>query len=84
MTEENLEYKRLQWECRRGMLELDVLLKPFLEEAYASLDDEDKARFRNLLKCEDPDLFAWFMDHAEPAEEHARMIDMILKRVRPA
>ena len=84
MTEENLEYKRLQWECRRGMLELDVLLKPFLEEAYPALDDEDKARFRNLLTCEDPDLFAWFMDHAEPAPEHARMIGMILQRVRPA
>ncbi len=84
MTEENLEYKRLQWECRRGMLELDVLFKPFLEEAYPALDAADQECFRNLLKCEDPDLFSWFMGYTVAEDgDHARMIAMILKRVRP-
>ncbi|MFW9605797.1 MAG: succinate dehydrogenase assembly factor 2 [Pseudomonas sp.] len=84
MTEENIELKRLQWECRRGMLELDVLLKPFLDEVYSQLDAEDQARFRNLLTCEDPDLFSWFMGYSAPAEEHQRMVRMIVDRVQPA
>ena len=84
MTEENIELKRLQWECRRGMLELDVLFKPFLDEAYPQLDAADQARFRNLLKCEDPDLFSWFMNYNTPQDpDHARMVRMILDRVQP-
>lgn len=84
MTEENIELKRLQWECRRGMLELDVLLKPFLEEAYPQLDAADQERFRNLLKCEDPDLFSWFMGYSESQDaDHQRMVRMILDRVQP-
>lgn len=76
---ENLEHKRLMWHCRRGMLELDVLLLPFCREVYPSLSDEDKSKFVDLIECEDPDLFAWFMQH-QVAENpnHAYMVQMIL------
>jgi antitoxin CptB len=77
---ENLEHKRLMWHCRRGMLELDVLLLPFCRDVYLSLTKEDQAKFVDLIECEDPDLFAWFMQH-QIAENpnHAYMVDMILK-----
>lgn len=77
---ENLEHKRLMWHCRRGMLELDVLLLPFCREEYLTLSAEDQAKFVDLIACEDPDLFGWFMQH-EVAENpnHAYMVDMILK-----
>ncbi len=55
------ELKRLYWHSRRGMLELDVLLVPFVQEVYPGLDAEDQARFRKLLECEDQDMFGWFM-----------------------
>ena len=84
MTEENIELKRLQWECRRGMLELDVLFKPFLDEAYGQLEAADQERFRNLLKCEDPDLFSRFMGYSESDNaDHMRVVRMILDRVQP-
>ena len=35
---------RLKWACRRGMLELDVLLLPFVEEAFDSLSYEDQEK----------------------------------------
>lgn len=38
MTEEQL--KKLQWASRRGMLELDVVLIPYLEEEACHFDDE--------------------------------------------
>ena len=37
---------RLRWACRRGMLELDVLFRPFVDEAYDDLSDEDKFIFQ--------------------------------------
>lgn len=74
---------RLRWACRRGMLELDVLFMPFVEQAYDALTDEDKAVFQRLLKADDPDLFAWFMGHEKCKDpELARMVQIILDRVR--
>lgn len=77
---EDLEHKRLMWHCRRGMLELDVLLLPFCREEYTSLSAEDRVKFVNLLECEDPDLFTWFMRHQiSDNADHAYMVDLILK-----
>ena len=86
MTAEDIatEKKRLWWHSRRGMLELDVLLLPFLEEVYSDLSEEDQAKYRKLLDCEDPDLFKWFMQNGRSQDEDlAYMVDMILARVQP-
>lgn len=74
---------RLRWACRRGMLELDVLFMPFVEEAYDGLSIEDKVTFERLLACQDPELFAWFMGHeiCEDQELNA-MVQFILQRVK--
>jgi len=50
---------RLRWACRRGMLELDVLLGNFLEEAYLKLTPKEQKKFLKLLDCNDQDLFDW-------------------------
>ena len=74
---------RLRWACRRGMLELDVLFLPFVDQAYDDLPEEKKAVFERLLTCQDPELFAWFMGHetCEDAELND-MVQFILKRVK--
>jgi len=83
-SEEALKDKRrLRWACRRGMLELDVLFMPFVEEAYDELNEEQQAVFRRLVTCDDPDLFGWFMGHAKcPDEELDKMVQFILSRVK--
>lgn len=74
---------RLKWACRRGMLELDVLFMPFVEEAFNDLSFDDKELFERLLTCDDPDLFAWFMGHqACEDKELNRMVHIILDRVK--
>ncbi|MFY8272976.1 succinate dehydrogenase assembly factor 2 [Pseudoalteromonas sp. SSDWG2] len=80
----NLDSKaRLRWACRRGMLELDVLFMPFVEQGYDALSDDDKFIFQRLLEADDPDLFAWFMGHEQCTDpELARMVKIILDRVR--
>jgi antitoxin CptB len=87
LTAEDLatEKKRLWWHSRRGMLELDVLLLPFLENVYSDLSEEDQTKYRDLLECEDPDLFTWFMQTAKPSNPgHEYIVNMILSRVQPS
>jgi len=83
-TEAEVEFKRLYWHSRRGMLELDLLLVPFLEQVYRTLPADDQARYRALLDCEDTEMYAWFMQRERPQDpEIARIVDMILQRVQP-
>lgn len=70
---------KLRWECRRGMLELDVLLGYFLNEVYLTLSVDEQAIFVNLLKSNDQDLFYWLTDQRVPKE--ADFADMI-KRIK--
>ena len=74
---------KLRWACRRGMLELDVLFLPFVDEAYDQLSESQKITFERLLEGDDPDLFAWFMGHqkCEDAELND-MVQLILGRVK--
>jgi antitoxin CptB len=83
-SEEALKDKRrMRWACRRGMLELDVLFAPFVEDAYDDLNDYQQSVFRRLLTCDDPDLFAWFMGHEKCADaELAEMVALMLRRVK--
>jgi antitoxin CptB len=74
---------RLRWACRRGMLELDVLFMPFVENGFAELDEKHQLIFERLLTCDDPDLYAWFMGHLPCADQELKaMIEHILKRVK--
>ena len=78
------ELNRLFWHSRRGMLELDVLLVPFVREVFSGLGEDDQRCYRKLLECEDQDMFGWFMERAESEDpELQRMVRMILDRVQP-
>ena len=54
---------RIKWACRRGMLELDVVIMPFFEECFGTLTESEQEDFVALLECNDPDLFAWIMGY---------------------
>src|SRR5579863_8836878 len=47
---------RVRWQCRRGMLELDLLLQSFFDKHYVSLSEVNKALFEQLLEHHDQDL----------------------------
>ncbi len=68
------EINRMRWASRRGMLELDLVLEPFVVERYSTLDEADRLRFQQLLRCEDQDLFAWFLRRERPDDEELRAI----------
>ncbi|TFW34255.1 succinate dehydrogenase assembly factor 2 family protein [Pseudomonas putida] len=81
---EQTELNRLFWHSRRGMLELDVLLVPFTQEVYPTLNETDRELYVRLLSCEDQDMFGWFMERTESEDpELQRMVRIILERVQP-
>ncbi len=81
---DNSDFNRLWWHSRRGMLELDLLLIPFLEEVYRDLPASDQANYEKLLTCEDTYIFEWFMQRSRPDDPDLQsIVDLILRRVQP-
>jgi antitoxin CptB len=74
-----MDRNRLFWASRRGMLELDLVLLPFLDNVYDTLDPEDQQRFVQLLDNEDQDLFAWFMRREDPSDPELQRIVQIIR-----
>ena len=60
------EYDRIKWNCRRGLLELDLVLQRFLERHLDGLDVNQTEVFKELLTYEDNDLLDMVMGRAEP------------------
>ena len=74
---------KLQWACRRGMLELDVLLSNFLQSGYADLELVDKRHFALLLTYTDPELFDWLINTVPaPTVEIQQIVDKIRQHAR--
>ena len=69
---------RLRWRCRRGMLELDLLLMTFMDKGYEQLDRAQRDRFRRLLDLPDQTLLESLMgDSAIEQKEFADVIERI-------
>ena len=78
------EADRIRWQCRRGMLELDVILQPYFERALTELDEAGWQAFIALLSEPDPDIYSWLMGYAKPDNPaHARAIAAIRASLPP-
>lgn len=72
------EKARFVWHCRRGMLELDLVLQAFLAKGLDKLGTEQIKHFDMLLSCTDPELYAWLMGHQLPEDpELAEIVTLI-------
>jgi antitoxin CptB len=47
------EYSELKWRCRRGMLELDILLNTYLDKTYHTMSQQQGAVFTEVLDYPD-------------------------------
>lgn len=71
------ELNKLRWRCRRGTLELDLLLIRYLENAYQAAELEEKQAFLQLLELEDTELMHYLM--GEKVSEVAGLAKLITK-----
>jgi antitoxin CptB len=51
------EADRIRWQCRRGLLELDLVLTKFLDRHLENLSADRLAAFKRLLDYPDNDLW---------------------------
>ncbi|MFW5432242.1 MAG: succinate dehydrogenase assembly factor 2 [Methylophilaceae bacterium] len=65
------ERRRLAWRCRRGMLELDIVLQRFVEEQFHGLSVGELKAFDEMLDLPDNQFWALVSDknksHKEPS-----------------
>lgn len=74
-----MDYNRMSWGSRRGMLELDLILMPFMENIFSELSEEDQKRYEMLLGCEDQDMYAWFLKRQDPSDPEILKIVQIIR-----
>ena len=73
------EFNRMRWASRRGLLELDLLLAPFVDACYRNLDEDLKRDFKALVHCEDQDILNWLMRRSD---DYDPSLDAILTAIR--
>ena len=49
--------KKILWQCRRGLWELDAILTPFVENNFDYLEEDEITNFQRLLEYEDIEIF---------------------------
>jgi antitoxin CptB len=69
---------RIRWQCRRGLLEMDLILQRFLAEDFDSLTPDEVALFKELLGEVDTVLLAWVMGQ----EEAPKRSDVLIRRLQ--
>ncbi len=55
---------RIRWHCRRGLLELDLILERFNSRHLTALDADGLEQFKELLALDDNDLLDLIMERA--------------------
>jgi len=81
-TQELLSPNHLRWGCRRGMLELDILLGDFVDnKCFDELPVEEKLIFQGLLLEADQDLHGFFMSGVKPESE---AVANVIEKIRRA
>ena len=68
------EINRICWHSRRGMLELDLILTPFVKAHFKAMDADMQQAYLRLLECEDQEMFGWFLQHKQPEDTQLQKI----------
>jgi antitoxin CptB len=71
---------RLEWRCRRGMKELDMLLVRYLRNRYAGATSEERAAFAEFLELPDPDIARYLLGGDVPDDPRHAALCRALRR----
>jgi antitoxin CptB len=75
------EINRIYWKCRRGMREIDLLLREFSISAIHEIDDEQLKVFDEILNYDDQKLFDYIFKKINLGNKnHESFIDAHLKK----
>ncbi len=68
------ELDRIRWQCRRGLLELDLLLNRFLDQELGGLSPGQLQVFKAMLNEADTRLLAWVMGQEAAPGRYALLV----------
>ena len=71
------EQRRIIYQARRGLKELDFYIDPYVKNHYLTADATEPATFAKLLSYEDPDLLNFFMNQDTP--DDTQVAELITK-----
>ena len=78
MDELEIKRKRLKMRSmRRGIKEMDLILKSFADLNLNSMSEQELENFENLLLENDQDLYQWSTDQVDPKKEFVDLIQDI-------
>ena len=69
--------RKLNWLCRRGMKELDILLQRFTARYRTELGEGAWPEFEELLRTEDDQLWDWLLNPASHHGQYGKLLDEI-------
>ena len=74
------EINRIQWKCRRGMREIDLLLREFSKKHLSDLDEVELSVFDAVLNYDDQTLYDFIFKNVGLENSlHEKFIETYLK-----
>jgi len=73
--------QRVRWRCRRGLLELDIVLGRFIDRHYATLDEAQRLVFDEMLDLPDTEFWDLITGNNEPIHPQQRAVLEYLQQV---
>ena len=73
------ELERARWRCRRGLLELDIVLQRFMDKHYPQLSETELQQLVTLLDLSDNDLWDMITTRKELEDASLRPVLRLLQ-----
>lgn len=67
--EATTEQRRIIYQARRGLKELDFYIDPYVKELYLNATPAEQLTFAEMLTYEDPDLLDYFTNQTQPEDK---------------
>ncbi len=67
--EPTTEQRRIIYQARRGLKELDFYIDPYVKELYITAAADEQETFAEMLTYEDPDLLDYFTNQSQPEDK---------------
>ncbi len=67
--EATIEQRRIIYQARRGLKELDFYIDPYVKELYLTASPAEQQTFAEMLTYEDPDLLDYFTNQSQPEDD---------------